>query len=126
MNDFLESFLLILGQNKYIKLRKCQQFFFSQNILKSLKSIKTYNFVYSKVYLIKATSEILLPLAKTLKYKKCIIFKQIVLDVLLFHCAFYIGCVHISNCGLSRRIHLLIIQYTLALFMKCTIMTEVN
>ena len=59
----------------------------------SLKSSKTYSFVYSKVYLIKATIRLFYRLRKTLKYKNCLNFKKTAFDVLVFHHASKIGCV---------------------------------
>ena len=65
INDFLRLFLLIFGQNKYISLRRYRtNFFHKTDTLK--QSSKTYSFVYSKVYLIKATSKILLRFTKTI------------------------------------------------------------
>ena len=52
--------------------------------------------MYNEVYLIKAASNTLLPLQKTSKYKKFLSFKKTSFDILDFHHAFQIACVHIS------------------------------
>ena len=65
MNDFLESFSLIFGQNKDINLTRYGIIFFykSNFSLKKVASIIS-SFMYNKVCLIKATSKILLPFTK--------------------------------------------------------------
>ena len=40
----------------------------------------------------------------TLKYKTFLNFEKAAFDALVFHHAFQIGCVYISNCGLNRRL----------------------
>ena len=58
-----------------------------------------------EVYFIKATSKTLFRLRNTLKYKNCANFEKAAFDVLVFHYAFQIGCIYISNCGLNTHTH---------------------
>ena len=61
-----------------------------------LQKVVKISFVYNKVYLIKATSNTLLSLQKTSKYKNCLNLKKTAFHILDFHHAFQIACVHIS------------------------------
>ena len=44
MNDFLESFLLIFGKNKYTNLKRYIEQFFVTKQIQSLKGSKNYSF----------------------------------------------------------------------------------
>ena len=46
MKDFLESFLLVLGENKYTNLKRYEKTF-CYKTLYSLKNSKNYNFGYN-------------------------------------------------------------------------------
>ena len=66
---------------------------------------------------------------KTSKDKNCISFEKTALDVLVFHHAFQIGCVCIQlwfKQTYTLTTVFLIIQHTLALFMKCSTVIQVN
>ena len=45
MKDFLESFLLVLGENKYTNLKRYEKTFYYKTY--SLKNSKNYNFGYN-------------------------------------------------------------------------------
>ena len=98
MNDFLESFLLVFGENKYTNTKDIEQLFVIKQIIVP-KNSKYYNFGYNSYKaLIKHIYQKLQVRhfrrsRKTLKYENCLNFEKLPFDVLVVHDTFQVCCV---------------------------------
>ena len=100
INDFLQSFLTVFGQNKYSNLRRYWTIFCHKT---EVVKITVLLCCFDNVYFEKAISYALLPLLMNTN------FEETAFDVLLFNNAFQFGCLcmkiclYISNYRLNKR-----------------------